>query len=344
MEITEKDIKKITLVLLVVILGTLVFFILKPVVLSVIAGLVLAYIFMPVYNWTLKYIKYRTLTASLISILALAIIIIPLWFAVPIMIDQVFEVFQLSQNIDFQGFITSLLPKISEAMTTQIVLSLNSALNKLTSSILNGLVSFLLDLPKIALQIVIVAFVFFFTLRDKEQLKEFAIGLSPLNKNQEKSLIKQFRDITQTVIYGQIIVGLLQGIFAGIGFLIFGVDNALLLAVLAAIFSIIPLVGPSIVYLPIFLYMFVTTANPAAAIVFLIYNLVIVSSIDNLIRAKIVSMRTNISQVIILIGMIGGLFFFGVLGLLLGPLILAYFLTILRAYKEKNLSSLFASD
>jgi len=343
MEITEKDIKRISLILLVVFLGILVFLIIRPVILSIIAGLVLAYIFVPVYNWTVKYVKSKTLAASLISILALAIIIVPLWFAVPAMIDQVFEVFQFTQEINVQGFIKDILPGVSEAITTQIVITLNSALNGMTSSILNGLVSFLLDFPRKALHMVLIAFVFFFALRDKEELKEFAAGLSPLNKNQEKALVKQFKDITESIIHGQIIIGLLQGIFAGIGFLVFGINNALLLTALAIILSIIPVIGPSIIYLPIFLYL-LATASPITAIGFLLYNVLIVSSIDNILRAQIVAMRTNLSQVVVLIGMIGGLFIFGILGILLGPLILAYFLTILKAYKERNLSSLFASE
>jgi len=144
MEITEKDTKKIALILLIIVLGVLVFFILKPVILSIITGLILAYVFIPIYNWTIRYVKSRTLTASLVSILALAIIIIPLWFAVPAMIDQVFEVFQFSQEIDVQGFITKILPAPSEQITAQIVLTINSALSQMTSSILNALVSFLL--------------------------------------------------------------------------------------------------------------------------------------------------------------------------------------------------------
>jgi len=340
MEITEKDIKRIALILLILILGVLVFLILRPIILSIIAGLILAYVFMPVYNLSLKYVKSKTLSASLVSIFALSIIIVPLWYAIPAMIEQVFEVFKLTQGVNIQGFLLRVLPNMPEQITAQLSLTVNSALSGIASSILNSLVDFLLDFPKIALHIILVAFVFFFTLRDKEELKEFVSGLSPLNKNQEKSLIKQFKGITESIVYGQILIGLLQALFAGIGYFLFGVENALLLTVLTAVFSIIPFVGPSIVYLPVFFYLLVTSNN-IVAVGFLLYNLLIVSSIDNLARALLVSVRTNLSQVIVLIGMIGGFFIFGVLGLLLGPLIMAYFITLLRAYKERNLSSLF---
>ncbi|MBS3089211.1 AI-2E family transporter [Candidatus Pacearchaeota archaeon] len=343
MEILEKDLKKIAVILLIVMLGVLVFLILKPVILSILAGLVFAYIFMPIHNWILVRVKSKTLSATLVSVLVLAIILVPLWFAIPAMIDQVFQVFQSTQNVNVQGFLAQIIPGDSEAIRTQIAVSISSALNKLTSSVLTRLGNLILEFPKIALQVVIIAFVFFFTLRDKEELKEFAAGLSPLNKNQEKELIKQFKDITESIVYGYVVVGVLQGIFAGIGFLVFGVNHVLFLTALTALFSIIPVLGPSLVYFPVFFFLIATT-SPISAIVFLIYNLIVVSSLDNVLKAQIVSRRTSISQVIVLIGMIGGLFVFGVVGLLLGPLILAYFLTILRAHKEKNLSSLFNSS
>ena len=72
---------------------------------------------------------------------------------------------------------------------------------------------------------------------------------------------------------------------------------------------------------------------------YLIYNVLIVSTFDNILRSYIVSKKTDISPAIIMVGMIGGLFIFGVLGLIIGPLILAYFVTFLRAYKEKKLGS-----
>ncbi len=343
MEITEKDLKKIAVIILVSILGVLVFLILKPVILSILAGLVFAYIFMPIYDWILIRVKSKTLSATLVSLLVLAIIIVPLWFAIPSMIDQVFQVFQSTQNLNIQGFITELIPGNSETITTQIAVGISSALNKLTTSILTRLGNLILEFPRIILQIVIIAFVFFFTLRDKEELKEFAAGLSPLNKNQEKEIVKQFKDITESIVYGHVVVGVLQGIFAGIGFLVFGVNHVLLLTSLAVLLSVIPVLGPSIVYLPVFFFL-LATASPITAVVFLIYNLIVVSSLDNILKAHIVSRRTDISQVIVLIGMIGGLFVFGIIGLLLGPLILAYFLTILRAHKEKSLSSLFSSS
>ena len=85
-------------------------------------------------------------------------------------------------------------------------------------------------------------------------------------------------------------------------------------------------------------------AAPHTVILFLAYNLLFVSTIDNFLRAHLISKKTQMSQAIVVIGMIGGVFVFSVLGLVLGPLILAYFVTLLRAYKDKTLTSMFTSS
>tara|TARA_Y100000310_G_scaffold345152_1_gene462211 strand:+ start:2235 stop:3332 length:1098 start_codon:yes stop_codon:yes gene_type:complete len=340
MELNQKDINKMIIIFIGLILAVLVFLIIKPVILSILGGLILAYIFVPIHKWILKRIKEKNTAALITSFIALIIIFIPLWFIIPLMVQQVFNVFLAFQNFDIQSFILRFFPTASEAFITQTTVTFNSFASKATSGILNVLVNVFLNFPAFLFHIFIIGFVFFFTLRDREQLKQFILELSPLNSTQERILVKKFRNITDSIIYGQIVVGLVQGIIAGIGFLIFRIPNALVLTVLAIILSIIPIIGPGLIWIPVTIYL-VATGHFVLAILFFIYNAIIVSSADNFLRPYIVSRYSELSMVTVLIGMIGGLFMFGILGLILGPLILEYFLTFIKAYKEKTLSTIF---
>ena len=136
-------------------------------------------------------------------------------------------------------------------------------------------------------------------------------------------------------------MGVIQGIATGFGLIIFGVPNALILTFLAIFASILPMVGPWFIWVPVAIYLFVT-GNAGAAIGFGLYSAIFVSSIDNILRPYIVSRKTGTSSVIVLIGMIGGLFLFGILGIILGPLILSYLILFLKAYKDKTLSDMFS--
>lgn len=340
MKITEDDLKRIFLILLIVILGVLTFFLVKPVLLSIVGGLILAYVFYPVHKFLLKYVKYETLAASIVAILVVLAIVVPLWFFLPMIAQSVFDLFRFSQNFDITEVVRSIFSGASDQFVNQVSLTLNNAIAQISSAILTSAVDLLVNFAIILLHLLLVGFVFFFALKDGPKLRTFVSEISPLRKSQEKVLVQQFEDITKSIIYGQIIIGLIQGILAGIGFLIFGVEGAFILTIVSVLLGIIPVIGPGFVFFPVTAYLFVTS-DPIYAAMYLLYNLLTVSSVDNILRAHLVSRKTKISQVIILVGMIGGLFIFGVLGLLIGPLVLAYFVTFLKAYRDKTLSSLF---
>ena len=340
MEIDDKNIKKLVVIALILFLGVLVFFLIKPVLLSIIGGLILAYMFLPIYKKIQIIVKSKNLAASIISLIAVLIIAIPIWFFFPMLITRVFQLFKLSQALDLPSLLIRFFPSASPEFITQITVTANSFISNLSSGVLTALVNFFLNLPTLALQAVIVLFVFFFALRDSDKLKSLVSDLSPLAEKHEKLLVQKFKVITDSIIYGQIVVGIAQGIVAGLGLLIFGVPHALILTILAILFSVIPIAGPGFVWVPVAVYLF-STSNFFVVIAFLIYNLFLTSTIDNFLRPYIIAKRADLSQVVVLVGMIGGLFIFGILGIILGPLILAYFLTFLEAYRSKTLTTLF---
>ncbi len=343
MEISDKDIKRLSVLLLILLLAILVFILVRPIGLSIIGGLLLAYTFFPIYKRILNKTKAKNISAIVVSLIVIILIVVPLYFLTPFMVNQVFELFKDAQAFDAQNLIKIIFPSAPESFIIQMTTTLGSVINKISSAILNTLVDLLLEIPTIMFHFVIVAFVFFFALRDSDKLGEFSSALSPLNKIQEKKLIQQFKDITNSIVYGQFVVGIVQGIVAGIGLFLFSIPNALILSVLTLILSVIPVLGAFFVWIPAAIYLF-SQGNTFIATLFLLYNILIVSNIDNVLRLYIISKKTDLSQVIVLVGMIGGLFIFGMLGLILGPLILAYFITFLEAYKDNTLSSLFAVE
>lgn len=332
----ENNLKKFSLWFVIIALGVLVFFLIKPVILSVIGGLFLAYIFSPAYSRLVRMTKNKTLSAFVISFLIILIILIPVWFLVPVMLQQVFGIFSASQNINIGGLLATLFPTSSPQFLAQMSVAVSSFIGKITSYALEYLNSVFLDIPLLSLHLVVVFFVFFYALRDSEGLRRFVSELSPFTKSKEKMIVEQFESVTDSVIYGQVIVGLVQGGLAGLGLLIFGVDNVLILTILAIFLSILPILGPFIIWIPVAIYFF-TSGQTSTGVAYILYNLIIVSTVDNILRTHLVSRKTNLSPAVVLVSMIGGVLIFGVLGLFLGPLIVSYFVMFLQAYKSKNL-------
>src|SRR3989344_4281259 len=341
MALTNKDIKKIFVSIVLLLLGVSAFLIIRPIALSVFGGLILAYIFSPVYKGVYRTIRERNTSAILVCVLIFIIILVPLWFILPAIVQQVFDLFNISQNIDFSAIVKDLFPastpEFQEKLTTVII----QFTGNIASSIFSYLIGLLQNLPTLLLNLAVVFFVFFFALRDQENLREFASGISPFRKDKETILVTKFKDITSSIIYGYIIVGIIQGLALGLGLLIFEVPRALTLTIFGTFASMLPMIGPWFVWVPVVISM-LFTGKVGFAIAFGIYCLFFVSTIDNVLRPYIVSRKTAVSPVVVLVGMIGGLLVFNLPGLILGPLILSYLVLFLKAYKDGTLSDMFS--
>lgn len=332
--------KKAAGVILFILLALLAFLIIKPVFISIIVGLILAFIFTPVYDRINKYIKSGNISAGIIVLLLLVIIILPLWFLTPIILNQSLSLFQATQQIDFVKPLQSIFPSLfaSEQFSAEVGSILSSFTSKIANSLVNSVAQIILDFPVIALQLTVVFFTFFFALRDKELIIEYVKSILPFSKEVEKKLFDHSRIITSAVLYGHVVVGIIQGIVIGIGFFIFQVPNALILTVLASLAGILPIVGTVIVWLPVAIYLFIG-GNDVSAWGVVIFGL-LSSNIDNFLRPIIVSKRAKIHTGIMLVSTIGGIFFLGILGFILGPLIISYLLVLLEVYRGKPSSGI----
>ena len=311
------------------------FLLLKPIILSIFAGLLLAFIFAPAYDWLYKRTKSRNLSVSLIMVIVVIIIFLSIWFLLPLLIDQSFKIFQAAIQIDFSSLLKSIFPRLfsTQQFSTQVGSAISSFILNTTNSITNYLTNLLLELPTIALQLVVVFFTFFFVLRDKNEIMDYIRSLLPFPKEIEKKLFENSSEITKSVIYSHIFIGIIQGLIAGAGFFIFKIPNALFLTFLGVIAGILPIVGTPVVWIPVAIYMFIAGNNTAAwgIIVFGIIS----SIVENILRPLFVSRMTKMHSAVVLVSMIGGVFFFGILGFILGPLIIAYLLIILELYRKK---------
>jgi len=333
----ETYIKKITTIAILAILAILAFFLLKPILISLLMGLLLAFIFLPVYEKLQKWIRFKKLSAILICIFVLAIIIMPFYFLIPVLIDQSVQIYSSSQQINWVSIAETIFPSIIslEGISEGLVSIIPNLISKLINSAIAYFSDLILSFPNILLQLFVTFFTFYFALIGQRKFYSYIQGLLPFSKEIEKKIIHQTKMVTASVIYGQIIIGVIQGITAGAGFFIFGVSNALLLTVIMCIAGILPIIGTAVIWVPVAIFLFVQ-GNATAAIGVIIFG-AFSSIIDNILRPIIVSKRSKIHPAILLTGMIGGLFAFGVVGFILGPLILAYLLILIEIYRGKKI-------
>ncbi|MFW5846524.1 MAG: AI-2E family transporter [Nanoarchaeota archaeon] len=336
----ESDIKNLTIGAIFAVLFVALFFLVKPILLSVITGVLLAFIFTPAYKKLCSLIKSRSLSATIISGFLFLIILLPMWFFTPILIKQSFKIYKASQQLDIITALKGIFPNLfaSQEFSNEVGNIISSFISQLANASSNFFSNIILNFPTIFLHIVVIAFTFFFTLRDQEELILYLKSIMPFSREVEKKFFEYTKGITASVIYGQVIVGIMQGLIVGIGFALMKVPNALLLTLLACLAGIFPVIGTTIIWFPTALFLLIG-GNTFSAIGLTFFGLISTLG-DNVVRPLIVSKRTQMHSALILIGMIGGLFLFGILGFILGPLIIAYLLIILELYRKKKAPSI----
>ena len=314
---------------------------LRGIVISIMLGLVMAYVFFPIFKVIHKFVKEKNTATSILMFFILAIVAVPIWFMTPILIKQIFDTYLYIQQVNVVGILQQIFPNLlSPDVAKAFSANFNNILSKMFATLLNQFENFIIDLPQLALQFVVVLFTFYFATRDSDKLREYILNLSPFAPSTEKKFFEEFRNITNAVVYGQFLIGIVQGLLLGIGLYILGVDKVLLLTAIAIVCSMIPYIGAWVVWLPVSVYL-ITSGNLVDGVILFLYGTLIVSTIDNVMRIYFLSKSSSLSTIVCLIGIIGGLTTFGLVGLLLGPLILAYSLIIIEFYRQGKLDELF---
>lgn len=223
-------------------------------------------------------------------------------------------------NIDVEQVIENqLAPAIKN-----IGLFIYEEIGSLLSSAINLVIAFFIMLLTI-----------FYLLRDGDQLGKFFLDLKLFPQGGGLHLFQVFKNTGKAIFFGSILSALAQGVLGGLGFFLFGLPAPVFWGAIMAFVALIPLLGPFVVFLPAAIYLFIATST-AQAVLFLLYNLLIVSTIDNLIKPKVIGDRINVHPFFIFLAILGGIQLFGLLGIIYGPLIAALFLVLLDMYQAHH--------
>ena len=185
-------------------------------------------------------------------------------------------------------------------------------------------------------------FIFYFILIDFDKIQKTFSNFTPLSAESKRKFGMEFKNVTDGILYGQILIGILQGVLMGLMLFIMGVDGTLLLTIVAVIAGILPMVGPTIIWVPMGI-VFIVAGAPLNAVLLGVWGMAISAMTDGLIRPYLLSRKTTLPIAWGFISTIGGLLAFGLIGLLLGPLIIAYLIIVLQFYKQGRFEELFKS-
>jgi len=311
------------------------FYLFWPFISTLVVSAMIAVILFPLYSWIQDKIGSNGLSAF-ISILILSIfILVPLFFLASEVVKESRILYEY--NIAHPEYLSIASSKIS-ALFSRIFDGANMNIGNYVgqfanwisthlSSIFSGTLSTLFN-------VVVGVFALFYFLRDGNRFRDAMIRLSPLPDNYEKEILERMKKVINGVVRGAFAMALIQGIFTGIGFAIFGIPHPVLWGSLAAIAALIPGFGTSLVTIPAVIYLFATN-DTNNAIGLAIWAAVAVGMIDNILGPVIIGRGAKIHPLFILFSVLGGIAVFGFTGFLLGPLIVGLMITLLGIHRQE---------
>ena len=184
------------------------------------------------------------------------------------------------------------------------------------------------------LDLFIAAYFFFYCLVDGERLVDSFVASLPLDQEGRDDLVDVSSTVIRSVLKSMVVIGAVQGFLSGLAFWVVGVNGYVFWGIVMGLLSVIPFIGPIIIWLPVAAYLVVLGEYWQATFLAAWFWLV-VASIDNVLRPRLVGSDTQMPDVLVLLTTIGGLFLFGAIGLIVGPLIGALLMGAWAAYRKE---------
>ena len=236
-------------------------------------------------------------------------------------------------NLDFIGDkVQGLFGKVAP----QIHVDLNKVVESVSAFFVSNIGNIFSGTVDIALKLFLFIFAMFYFLKDGKQFRELYTTVSPLKAETDNKIFSSIKQSVSSILLGSITVALVQGIFTGLGFWMFGVPNPFFFGTLAGFLALIPGVGAAAVWIPAAGYLFLTRPDSLVWVYQVLWGVLAVGLIDNFIGPMVVNKGIKIHPLFILLSIIGGIAVFGPEGFLFGPLILSMFVAIIKIWNENT--------
>ncbi len=332
----------------VVILVTAFFlWIISDLLMPVFWAIVLAVLFQPMNRRILNLVRGRTsLAAAITTILIVLIIIVPFGLLATAVTQQALSLFRriASGEIDIQAPIESVeraLPMVDEFLSTyglsteNLRAGIEEAAMNASQYLATEALAFGRNAVTFTLLFGVMLYVLFFFIRDWQHILENVVRALPLGDDRERRLMAKVAEVSRATIKGTLVVAVVQGLLGGITFGLLGIEASVLWGVTMGLLSLLPAVGPPLVWIPASIILIVTGSFWKGVILILVGTFVI-GLVDNFLRPILVGRDTRIPDYLVLIATLGGITVFGIAGVIAGPLVAGLFLVVWDIFAEEH--------
>jgi predicted PurR-regulated permease PerM len=321
--------------------------IIEPFVGVLLWAVVLSVVFSPAHQRIRARVASPAAAAAVSTLLVIVIILVPVTFITVAVVNEARALASsvgahegpwLDPGSPVAGAFLRWLGQYVDVDRVQSPEFLRTQLQTLSGTLAAGTLGIIGGVFSALLQMLLVMFTLFYLFRDGRHLSTALYALVPLEEHQTRAVVARTADVIAGSVYGKMTISLIQG---ALGFFIFwavGLPSALLWSVVMFFLSMIPTIGGALVWVPAALYL--TFAGTwGKAIVLVVWNVIVIGTIDNLLAPRLIGKRTSMHELVIFFGVLGGIQVFGVLGVVLGPVVIAITQAIIEIVRETSRSA-----
>jgi len=293
---------------------------------------------------TIKGKILRNLWAVVFTLGTMVIILIPFSLAASMFFRQIIDMSRYARDLlnEKPEYLHDILEKIAELIRDisagQINITADDIAHQMRASITEQMQrmvylssNIVRNVGGLSINILVMMFSTFFFYVDGPYLARLVLRAIPIRNEYISTLTRKFMDITRNLFFGYVMVSLLQSVVAYIIFTIFGIKGALVLSVLTFLLLFIPVLGGTIIYIPLSILKIIN-GDIVGGVLFFLVSMIFISGIDNILRPFFLKDRIHLHPLIIFFAILGGLAAFGFNGFILGPILVILFLTVLDLF------------
>jgi len=343
--ISGANLRTAFVLLLVVTVSALFLAVAWPFLEPLLLGALLAGLFHPLYRWITWLVGGRQSFGAVLTLLVLFILVLsPVIAFLGLVVQQALTVSDeaipwLRQHVgaastfNLHDWLVQRFPALADYVPSQeqLLQQVGTAAKSAGAFLVTVLSRMTATTATFILNLFVMLYAMFFFFKDGHQILERIFYYLPLNDEDEARMLARFTSITRATIKGTVVIGIIQGALAGIAFWMAGIQGAAFWGTIMTILSIVPGIGPALVWVPAVIILFINSQYLAATLL-LVWCAAVVGTIDNFLRPALVGRDAKMPDLLILIGTLGGLFLFGPIGFIVGPIVCGLFLTVWDIY------------
>jgi predicted PurR-regulated permease PerM len=314
---------------------------LQPFLTVLLWGIVLAIVFYPLHAWIERRTGHPAWAAALSCLTVVAVVLVPLALVTIAVVNEAATTFEYLQK-NAGSFINRDAPFFvflrQRNVDVDNLISLNNLVERLQSvagDIARGVPGLVTDVVGTFLKILFVILTMYYLFRDGKRIRLFMLESLPLEPAQSAQIFNRTEEVIGASVYGVLVVASIQAVLGEIGFLAAGLRAPLLWGVLLFFFSMIPVAGSFLVWVPACLVL-LANGHWIKAALLAAWCMGVVGMIDNVLRPRLVGKRTRLHELVVFFSVLGGLQVFGGLGLVVGPVVVAITLALLDIFRKAD--------